>query len=363
MGCRPGCGFYIHPLFLVTCAHVVGRDVFDGASIEAQAWGETPYRTVVQALSPTLDLALLRAPLEGSSFAPVSQELRLREPVFAFGYPAVGNSAEQDQITACVEGETWTISDEGQDRSLLKLKHGQIEPGFSGGPVISERTGKVAGILCMTRDARSDLGGWAITVSSLLQLCQEHQIDLPKPSDSWRKAYAEAESLRTQSDGATDRQRSTISAGFSIGSRDRGGVAHHNIRSSLKELFHGPRKDAAPGLTCADLTQEIRYLARDILALHEDPKRRNNVGDVSLPRLISELKSIQAATEIQGKRGPASEQGLDGSSLLAQVAEARDLVERIAISEDVDEMATAAALLGHLTAMIVHRFRHCRETN
>jgi hypothetical protein len=43
----------------------------------------------------------------------------------------------------------------------LKFKGGQVRHGFSGGPLLNRRTWRVIGVVAVTRDARSPLGGFA----------------------------------------------------------------------------------------------------------------------------------------------------------------------------------------------------------
>ncbi|MEQ4610872.1 trypsin-like peptidase domain-containing protein [Streptomyces cavourensis] len=52
----------------------------------------------------------------------------------------------------------------GQDAWRLQLRDGRISGGMSGAPVLNERTGRVCAMLTRTRDAQSDLGGWAVPV-------------------------------------------------------------------------------------------------------------------------------------------------------------------------------------------------------
>jgi V8-like Glu-specific endopeptidase len=37
----PGCGFFIAPRLVITCAHVVGRDVPIGTEIPLRQWNDT----------------------------------------------------------------------------------------------------------------------------------------------------------------------------------------------------------------------------------------------------------------------------------------------------------------------------------
>ena len=50
----------------------------------------------------------------------------------------------------------------------LRLKAGQAAPGLSGAPLVCPVRRAVVGVVCATRGAQSDLGGWAAPVSALL---------------------------------------------------------------------------------------------------------------------------------------------------------------------------------------------------
>lgn len=65
--------------------------------------------------------------------------------------------------TAWADGED-DGDDTGQDAWRLQLRDGRISGGMSGAPVLNERTGRVCAMLTRTRDAGSDLGGWAVPV-------------------------------------------------------------------------------------------------------------------------------------------------------------------------------------------------------
>jgi hypothetical protein len=84
-----------------------------------------------------------------------------------FGYPQSFGSeiyTGGDSATTEYEGESF------QDGVLiLKLKAGQIQEGFSGSPLLNERTKKVCGIVSISRNTESDLGGRATPTNLLFQ--------------------------------------------------------------------------------------------------------------------------------------------------------------------------------------------------
>jgi hypothetical protein len=180
MGRRPGCGFPVAPGRLVTCAHVVGREIPPGRPIALHPWHHPAREATLERLHAGSDLALLSDPAAGAPVAEFGRELALDDPVLGIGFPVFDGRAELDQFTAEYEGETHARDlDSGGERRLLKLKAGQIERGFSGGPLLNRRTGRIVGVTRLSRDAGNDLGGWAIPVDEVLALCAAAGVPLP----------------------------------------------------------------------------------------------------------------------------------------------------------------------------------------
>jgi hypothetical protein len=122
-----------------------------------------------------------------------SEDLRLPDAVAGIGFPVFEGHAERDQFTAEYEGETDSLDqDTGAELRLLKLKAGQIDHGFSGGPVLNLRTARVVGVTRLSRDTRNDLGGWAIPARELVALCRAEGIQLPVPASAPSTASGEA---------------------------------------------------------------------------------------------------------------------------------------------------------------------------
>lgn len=46
-------------------------------------------------------------------------------------------------------------------RGFLQVKAGQAAPGLSGAPLVCPVRRAIVGVVAVTRDARSDLAGWA----------------------------------------------------------------------------------------------------------------------------------------------------------------------------------------------------------
>jgi hypothetical protein len=166
-----GTGFFIAPGgWILTCAHVVEQS--DRVEVLWRSGeGQQSLAATVQIRLPIpVDIALLQ--LEGK--APdhkcvyLDQSLpQLGDPLYTFGYPQ-GYGAESysggDSATTTYEGKSFQ-----DDVLVLKLKEGQIQEGYSGSPLINVRTGKVCGIVSISRNTDSDLGGRATPIPLLFQ--------------------------------------------------------------------------------------------------------------------------------------------------------------------------------------------------
>lgn len=186
MGKQPGCGFGIAPEWRLTCAHVVGRQTPEGTRIELRPWHDPERSATLHRLAAARDLALLHDPAATAPAAPFDDDLRLGDPLAGIGFPVIDRQAERDQFTAEYEGETHTRDvATGAELRLLKLKAGQIDYGFSGGPLLNRRTGRLIGVTRLSRDTRNNLGGWAIPADEVVSFCAAASIGLsqPRPPD------------------------------------------------------------------------------------------------------------------------------------------------------------------------------------
>jgi hypothetical protein len=169
-GRRTGSGFFVASGTVVTCKHVLTPIDLDSeqapAMIEVRDQSGREYQVIaVRHVSPDdEDLAVLRVdPGDTHTCALLASGLNAGDQVAAFGYTAKYET-----------GTPVTLVGEGMmgNQTLFKLKQGQIEPGMSGSPVLNRRTGAVCGVLKRTRDARQELGGYAIPITTLLALSE-----------------------------------------------------------------------------------------------------------------------------------------------------------------------------------------------
>lgn len=153
-----GRGFFVAPGLVVTCAHVVltGR--------VRMTWGNRQLEGEVAEVSLNADLAVLKT-IGESPPVPcvfVGDEINVGDVLFGYGYPEKFNG---DALTLTFEGPS-VEHDTGLE--LLKLKWGQVKSGFSGAPLLNIRTGRVCGIVTISRDVTTDLGGRAVPIRVLL---------------------------------------------------------------------------------------------------------------------------------------------------------------------------------------------------
>ncbi|MDJ0570675.1 MAG: trypsin-like peptidase domain-containing protein [Pleurocapsa sp. MO_192.B19] len=159
-----GTGFFVAPSLILTCAHVVGNS----ESSEVNAfWRETnqSYTTKIDKLlsDPNIDLALLQLINEIPDHPCIyfdQSNPQLDDRLYSFGYP--DDNRDGDSITSGYEGESFRA-----DSSLHKLKEGQFNYGSSGSPLLNRRTGGVCGIVIISRNPSNDLGGRAVSTSTI----------------------------------------------------------------------------------------------------------------------------------------------------------------------------------------------------
>jgi hypothetical protein len=173
VGGKPnGTGFFVSTTHVVTCAHVL--DPYLQLSVEArpsltfEGLNGASYTMVGEPkVARADDLALVQLNQANTSTpaALLTDMYDLDDRLFAFGYPE--GKSNGDPVTLEVEGTG------GGESRLIKFKYGQVQPGFSGSPLLNRRTGAVCGIIKRTRDKRQDLGGYGIRTATLFAAFEE----------------------------------------------------------------------------------------------------------------------------------------------------------------------------------------------
>jgi GUN4-like/Trypsin-like peptidase domain len=172
-----GTGFFVAPKWVLTCFHVV-KKANTGTSKPIQIfWQNQTYPAETLKLPKDnnqeiglrkIDLALLKLqdsfPDHPCVF--LDESTRIGEKLYSYGY----TDQHKDGDSATFECEGF-IEEDGLP--LIKFKMGQVRPGASGSPLLNFRTKKVCGIVKLTRDRSSDLGGGAISAKTIFDCFPE----------------------------------------------------------------------------------------------------------------------------------------------------------------------------------------------
>jgi len=164
-----GTGFFAAPGWVVTCAHVVKElPVVTVAPADPQVnTGSVTWQVVARSALPPAgwrsafwpypDLAVLRADGDVDHPCPL---LEARDPAGDRDCHAWGYARREDGVAPV--GSPASFGFEGvEDDGFLRLKAGQAAPGLSGAPLVCPSRRAVVGVIAVTRDAGTDLGGWA----------------------------------------------------------------------------------------------------------------------------------------------------------------------------------------------------------
>jgi photosystem II stability/assembly factor-like uncharacterized protein len=161
-----GTAFRVAQGLALTCAHVVegnGSIRVKWPGGEGSALLRAPGLLLKDDAYPERrwpDLALLDIPADDMPLVLLGEETALGDPLYAFGYSDIVDG--EDSSTFEIEGPT-------AHPPRLKLKGGQVRSGMSGAPLLNLRTGCVVGVLGISRDIETDLGGRATTTTTIFE--------------------------------------------------------------------------------------------------------------------------------------------------------------------------------------------------
>jgi hypothetical protein len=141
-----GTGFFVAPELVLTCDHVL-QGWSEGEPLVVR-WKGSDHKAAIKQRNSETDLAILvlveSIPDQPCVFLS-TDSLRLHEEAYAYGYP---ENFRGDSVTVEYEGSSET--EEGQ--RLDKFKQGQARPGLSGAPLLSLTTGRVCGVVSVSRE-------------------------------------------------------------------------------------------------------------------------------------------------------------------------------------------------------------------
>ena len=161
-----GTGFFVAPGLVLTCAHVVEDAQKNGAPIEA-SWNGQGYPAQIEAFRPVslADVALLHVSISGHPCVLLNSANQPRDRLYTYGF----GDHERGGASTTFDSEGWA----GENDTWLKFKLGRAYPGMSGSPVLNENTGGVCGIMQVSYDRNSLLGGKALSTREILREFQK----------------------------------------------------------------------------------------------------------------------------------------------------------------------------------------------
>jgi tetratricopeptide (TPR) repeat protein len=159
-----GTGFFVAPGLILTCAHVIedafkknrGITIYCNFNQRTITLEQVGAEDVFSESYP--DLALLRVDIHDHPCVLLGTTYRAFTDFFSYGYTKDYPNGESTTVEC--EG---TLEDGG---TLIKLKDGQVKPGASGSPLLNIESGAVCGLIQITRDRSSALGGAGIPIST-----------------------------------------------------------------------------------------------------------------------------------------------------------------------------------------------------
>jgi S1-C subfamily serine protease len=148
-----GTGFLVGPRLVATVAHVI-----DGAlSITLKRNGQTAGSATVIGTDASRDLALLRTtvPMDGHVFTLARRPPRLGADVAAIGFPL---DLPLTVTRGTISGAGRTVKIDGINRRGLIQTDAAVNPGNSGGPLVSIKNGEVVGLMDLKNVEASGIG-------------------------------------------------------------------------------------------------------------------------------------------------------------------------------------------------------------
>lgn len=145
-GSATGTAFKVGATTLMTAAHVVENST----KIEVRCPGMTAMPATVVQRSRATDIAVLSVPVASTRWLPVAStaDIVLGDPVFVIGFPMSDMLGSNPRFN---DGTVSALSGFDSDASFLQISS-PIQPGNSGGPVVSPTRG-VVGVVSSTAAA------------------------------------------------------------------------------------------------------------------------------------------------------------------------------------------------------------------
>jgi len=179
-----GTGFFIEKDKILTCYHVI-KKYKDIKNIKVFLNNEeSPYEVHILDINEDIDFALLKIESDNTFFVEMDKIVNVEDKCYSHGFPDKEEYNEKLEVPKDkqIKDKPLTFEYEGSDKAnkLMTFKGGQFEKGFSGSPILNLSTGGVCGMIIISRDTRTDLGGEGVSIDklSLLNYKEENKNEI-----------------------------------------------------------------------------------------------------------------------------------------------------------------------------------------
>jgi len=161
-GILKGTGFFIAKNIILTCYHVINSD-----SSCKIVWKNEAYNIEILEEKEEFDLVLLSVNTNNEDSVFIDKTISIRDNCYAFGFPNNDeeNKAKASGLESDTDGMTFEVVFD--DNKTVKFKGEQFKEGFSGSPVLNEKTGAVCSIVTISREPDEIKGGFGISFEKL----------------------------------------------------------------------------------------------------------------------------------------------------------------------------------------------------
>lgn len=163
---KSGTGFFVAPGLILTCAHVVTEGDERRSIAPIKVYCQNIEYTASISQLPTsnnIDLALLTLDEAIPEHLCVSLDESISNGDFLYSFGYTDDYSKGDPRDFIYTDLT------GDDPPLMTFTNEQVQPGFSGAPLLNKRTGKICGLIKRSRDIYTDLGGRGVSVSVIFE--------------------------------------------------------------------------------------------------------------------------------------------------------------------------------------------------
>jgi tetratricopeptide (TPR) repeat protein len=308
-----GTGFFVAPGQVLTCAHVIG-ELAEGRAILLR-WSGKDFSGKVERSIRQFDLAMLELdkPLPQHPCVFIAGDPRIDDLLYSFGYPG---DFTGDSATFRYEGPSTTR--DGQ--KLLKLKGGQASPGLSGAPLLNLRIGSVCGVVKMSRDIASDLGGRAVPTKSFFSAFSKTadlQRIFHKRHPHWKRSFFAVDPSFKDGSISLREVLDWIASRFKPESHD------DNQRGKLDFKRHIQKDVTLCSLTPEEAIAEVEHWVAEVEDKRDDLSDlgraefyRNNLGDAAR---LSAQAGENMLTRLEDLRREQEQRSKEIKQLIIQV--------------------------------------------